>query len=180
MTIVPIFVDLQGFIVNEKFKTKEIAILKHGHVLTHHIFRAPLPWNRLTTSEKARIYWLINNHHQLRWSDGYVNYTLTEELVRHAVCAESFEPNDCIIRVYVKGHEKKIWLTEILGDDVVTDYNLAIENIEDDYEDIGRLETLNVSRAIARCGYHAKNCAMENVFKLYYWWRERYNHLENF
>jgi len=167
MTNVPIFVDLQGFIVNDKFTTKEIAVLRNGKELTHHIFRAPISWDLLTKSEKSRVCWLTSNHHRLNWTDGYVDYKLMKTLVRNAVCAESTGT-----LVYVKGYEKKKWLVEILENDA------TIETIDADYEDIGRLRTLKTSRAF-RCGYHAKNCALENVCKLYDWWSERREQLQD-
>ncbi|KMQ87766.1 hypothetical protein RF55_12865 [Lasius niger] len=164
MTDMLIFVDLQGFIVNDKFTMKEIAVLRNGKELTHHIFRALMSWDLLTKSEKSRACWLTSKHHQLNWTDGDVDYKLMRTLVRNAVCAESL--------VYVKGYEKKKWLAEILENDV------AIETIDADYEDIGRLRTLKASRAF-RCGYHAKNCALENVCKLYDWWSERRDQLRD-
>ena len=169
MTDVPIFVDLQGFIVNDKFLTKEIGVLRNGKELIHHIFHAPMSWDLLTKSEKSCACWLTSNHHQLQWADGHVDYKLMKTLVRKAVCVE---PESIGTLVYVKGCEKKKWLAEILENDA------AIETIDADYEDIGCLRTLKASRAF-RCGYHAKNCALENVCKLYEWWSERRDQLRD-
>ncbi|KMQ82258.1 interstitial collagenase [Lasius niger] len=74
-------------------------------------------------------------------------------LIRNAVCAESIGT-----LIYVKGYEKEKWLVEILENDA------AIETIDADYEDIEFLRNLKPLRAF-RCGYHAKNCALENVCK---------------
>ncbi|XP_071640900.1 uncharacterized protein [Temnothorax longispinosus] len=71
---VPTFVDLQGFLVGMKFVVKEVAVLRKGCVLTHHIFNYPMPWNLLTKSDKSCATWLIRNHHGLRWEDGNVPY----------------------------------------------------------------------------------------------------------
>ncbi|KAL6416355.1 hypothetical protein ACFW04_013533 [Cataglyphis niger] len=170
----PIFVDLQGFIVNEKFVTKEIAVLKSGKEITHHIFRAPMSWNLLTKAEKTQAFWLIANHHQLKWNSGHVNYGSMKKLVRDAVCRGT--SLDFTARVYVKGYEKKKWLIEILEN--IEDRDVIIETIDADFDNIDRLETLNASRAL-HCGYHAKNCALKNVCKLYNWWLERNNGLNN-
>jgi len=51
--LVPIFIDLQGFIVNKKFIVKEMAVLKHEIVLTHNIFTSPVPWKFLTRSDRS-------------------------------------------------------------------------------------------------------------------------------
>jgi len=40
---VPIFVDLQGFLMDGHFVVKEFAALKKGHVLSHYIFICPYP-----------------------------------------------------------------------------------------------------------------------------------------
>ncbi|EFN72050.1 hypothetical protein EAG_15416 [Camponotus floridanus] len=67
----PIFVDLQGFVVNERFVT-EMTILANGRDLTHHgVFRAPMSWNLLTKSEKSQACWLTLNHHEFHWTDGH-------------------------------------------------------------------------------------------------------------
>ncbi|KAL6416886.1 hypothetical protein ACFW04_013109 [Cataglyphis niger] len=84
---------------------------------------------------------------------------------------------DSMVRIYVKGYEKKKWLTKILGN-VTEERDIAIETIDADYEDIGRLETLDASWTL-RCGYHAKSCALENVCKLRDWWLEKRDRLRD-
>ncbi|XP_077255646.1 uncharacterized protein LOC143893806 [Temnothorax americanus] len=79
------FVDLQGFLVGMKFVVKEVAVLRKGCVLTHHIFNYPMPWNLLTKSDKSCATWLIRNHHGLRWEDGNVPYSMVKRLITSAV-----------------------------------------------------------------------------------------------
>ncbi|EFN74296.1 hypothetical protein EAG_02787 [Camponotus floridanus] len=147
----PIFVDLQGFVVNERFVTKEMAILANGRDLTHHVFRAPMLWNLLTHAK---------------------------QIVRDAIyCASRDLESNAAVTIYVKGREKKKWLTDIAGE-VAEQRNLTIETIDVDYEDIGPLRTLATIR-IYRCGYHSKNCALENVCKLHNWWLERRDQLRD-
>jgi len=74
--------------------------------------------------------------------------------------------NDNII-VYVKGHEKREWLQDLLLDEARRVY---VENIEVHYENIESLNKLDVTH-IFRCQKHVKNCALQNVFKIYNWWR---------
>jgi len=174
----PIFIDLQGFVVNERFVTKEVAILANGRDLTHHIFRAPMSWNLLTKSEKSQACWLTLNHHEFHWSDGYVEYRHARQIVRDAIYRASRDlESNATARIYVKGHEKKKWLADIAGE-VAEQYDLAIETIDADYEDIGPLRTLAATRSY-RCAYHAKNCALENVCKLHNWWLERRDQLRD-
>ncbi|KYN36167.1 hypothetical protein ALC56_09480 [Trachymyrmex septentrionalis] len=49
--------------------------------------------------------------------------------------------------VYVKGREKRTWLQESLT-------NLDVTNT-------------------MRCGQHVKNCALQNVLKIYNWWLQK-------
>ncbi|XP_077258527.1 uncharacterized protein LOC143895348 [Temnothorax americanus] len=82
---VPTFVNLQRFLVGMKFVVKEVAVLRKGCVLTHHIFNYPMPWNLLTKSDKSCATWLIRNHHGLRWEDGNVPYSMVKRLITSAV-----------------------------------------------------------------------------------------------
>ncbi|XP_071579757.1 uncharacterized protein [Temnothorax nylanderi] len=82
---VPTFVDLQEFLVGMKFVVKEVAVLRKGCVLSHHIFTYPMPWNLLTKSDKSCATWLIANHHGLRWKDGNVPYSMVKRLITSAV-----------------------------------------------------------------------------------------------
>jgi len=163
--VVPTFVDLQGFIVGKKFIVKEVAVLKQGNVLTHYIFTNSVPWSALTKSERSCVSWLTAYHHGLRWEDGIVQYWKAKHLITTAVYDEN---NDEAI-VYVKGHEKREWLLNIL--DANARNNVIIETMDADYEDIESLKNLDTTNTI-KCGKHVKNCAMQNVFKLYNCWLE--------
>ena len=158
MSDVPIFVDLQGFAFNNNFVVKEVAVLRNGKMLSHYVFREPVPWSLLTKSEKSLVCWLRIHHHGLRWEDGHVPYSQARGLINRDI---GTEPS----LIYVKGLEKKKWLREILDD------NFEIETIEVDYEDIARLKDLDIIGTL-RCGYYMKHCAMQNVCKLYKWWFE--------
>ncbi|KAL6252206.1 hypothetical protein P5V15_009228 [Pogonomyrmex californicus] len=139
MLNVPIFVDLQGFIVREKFIVRGGNIKKKGKKLTYRMFREVIPWNLLTKAEKSKVCWITSNHHGLQWSDSDVAYRLSKPVIRSGVCDRS---RDAPRRVYVKGLEKKKWLEEILGCDVIADHDVIVEIIDADFEDIGRLNTL--------------------------------------
>ena len=81
---VPTFVDLQGFIVSNKFIVKEVAVLR-GNVLAHYIFQNPMPWHLLTRFEQRQALWLMTNHHELEWKDGTVVYNMAKHLITTAV-----------------------------------------------------------------------------------------------
>ncbi|KAL6265856.1 hypothetical protein P5V15_002679 [Pogonomyrmex californicus] len=116
-------------------------------------------------TEKSKACWITSNHHGLQWSDGDVVYRLSKHVIRNGVCDQS---RDTPKRVYIKGLNKKKWLEEILGCDIIADHDMIVEIIDADFEDIGRLSTLDDVRAF-HCERHTKNCAMENVCKLYDW-----------
>ncbi|KAL6264249.1 hypothetical protein P5V15_004337 [Pogonomyrmex californicus] len=132
-----VFVDLQDFTVREKFTVKEVAILRNGKELTHRVFREAIFWNLLTKAEKSRACWVTANHHGLQWSNSDVAYRFSKPVIQNGVCDQS---RDAPRRVYVKGLEKKKWLEEILGGNVIADHDVIVETIDADLENIGASE----------------------------------------
>lgn len=165
--IAPTFVDLQGFIIGRNFVVKEVAILRNGFVLSHYFFASPVPWRALTKSERCQASWLIGHHHGLQWEDGNVPYSFARRLITRAVMGATEEEDGASPIVYVKGHEKREWLADILDDDARND--VIIETLDADYEDITSLNKLDVTNTM-RCEKHLKNCALQNVFKIFNWW----------
>ena len=60
-----------------------------------------------------------------------------------------------------------VWLKNLLNANVRN--NVIIETVDADYEDIESLNNLDTANTM-RCEKHVKNCAMQNVFKLYNDW----------
>jgi len=166
---IPIFVDLQGFLIGRDFTVKEFAALKEGYVLSHYIFECPYPWNILSRSERRQAIWLIENCHGLNWDDGMVPYGMAKSLITKAVMDITATSNKIV--VYIKGHEKREWLRDLLLDEARRVY---VENIEAHYEDIESLNKLDVTHTL-RCQKHVKNCALQNVFKIYNWWHRNHD-----
>jgi len=164
--IVPTFVDLQGFIVGSWFVVKEVAVLKKGSILSHYIFASPYPWDVLTKSERSCASWLIANHHGLQWEAGMIPYMMARHLITSAVIG--VEDDDVLI--YVKGYQKREWLKNMLESDARDD--IIIETLDADYEDVESLNNLDVINTM-RCNKHVKNCALQNVFKIFNWWSQR-------
>lgn len=194
-----IFVDLQGFIVNEKFIVKEFAVLKHNCELTHLVFKQAMDWNLLTKAERSRACWLTANHHGFQWTDGNIDYRKAKKCIQTALfkniklkseTSESNETTNTTIAtttfdittesiIYVKGIQKVQWLKDIIGD-AIKNYNVSIRSIDVDYSDIRKLDFLKKPKPKTQamhCIYHTKYCAMENVMILNYWWLERNNTL---
>jgi len=75
--------------------------------------------------------------------------------------------------VYVKGHEKREWLADIV-DDAMSGY--TIQNLDVIYEDIPTMNKLDPTHSL-RCNKHITNCALQNVFKIFNWWSQRQKEL---
>lgn len=89
-----IFVDLQGFVVDERFKVKEVAVLRRGKELIHHIFGPSVPWNLLESADRSRATWLTHNHHGLRWDEGDVEYRRARSLIERTLRIDRDEVSD--------------------------------------------------------------------------------------
>lgn len=176
--VVPTFVDLQGFVVGKTFIVKEVAILRNGTALSHYTFTSPIPWYLLTRSDKSKAFWLMANHHGLRWADGIINYSRAKSLITAAVVGNMYEKleNDAFRLIYVKGCEKRKWLTNLLDDNLKS--NLIIKTLDADYEDCPSLDKLDADN-ILRCNNHIKHCALQNVLKIFNWWSQRQIKLYN-
>jgi len=92
--------------------------------------------------------------------DGRTGWVLYNE-AKHLITTAVFE-HDAI--VYVKRHEKRTWLWNLLLDNE----RIYIETLNAVYEDMESLTNLDVAN-IMRCGQHVKNCALQNVLKIYNW-----------
>lgn len=163
----PTFVDLQGFILNKRFIVKEAAILRRGYILSHYFFESPVPWSLLLKSERRQASWLTHRHHGLQWEDGNVPYCMAQRLITAAIIGvnEQEEEEESSL-VYVKGLDKREWLVDIM-DDEGSGFN--IETLDAVYEDVPSLNKLDPTYSL-RCVKHTKNCALQNVFKLFNWW----------
>ena len=111
---VPTFVDLQGFIVDERFVVKEVAALQTGTILSHYIFGSSMPQYLLMKSDKSSIRWLVAKHHELRLEDGDVPYSMVKQLITKAVADAIDEEDNVSHIVYVKGLQKRDWLVDFL------------------------------------------------------------------
>jgi len=131
---VPIFVVLQCFLVGRHFVVKEFAALKDGFELSHYIFVCPYLWTLLSKSERHQAMWLIENRHEIQWKNGMVPYCMARSLITKAVMGTTTtdDDDDDDIVVYVKRHEKREWLRDL----VLEREDVYVENIEAHHEDI--------------------------------------------
>jgi len=82
-----------------------------------------------------------------------VPYWMTRSSITKVVMGTTAtEDDDYNIVVYVKGHEKREWLLDLLLDEARED--VYVENIKAHYEDIESLNKLEVTHTL-RCQKHA-------------------------
>jgi len=99
---VPIFVDLQGFLVGRHFVIKEFAALKDEFELPHYIFGSPYPWTLLSKSESHHAMWLIENRHGIHWEDGIPYWMARSLIIKVVMCTMTTDDDDDDIVVNVK------------------------------------------------------------------------------
>jgi len=103
------------------------------------------------------------------WNDSILRRarSLITEVVMGTMTTDD---DDNGIVVYVKGHEKREWLRDLL---LAEARDVYVENIEAHYENIESLNKLDVTHTL-RYQKHVTNCALQNVFKIYNWWHQRH------
>jgi len=82
---VPIFMDLQGFLVGRHFVVKEFAALKDGFELSHYISGCSYLWILLSKSERHQVMWPIKNRYGIQWEDGMIPYWMARSLIKKVV-----------------------------------------------------------------------------------------------
>jgi len=97
----------------------------------------------------------------MEWEAGMIPYSMARHLITSAVVG--IKDNDAL--VYVKGYQKREWLKDMLESDARDD--IIIETLNADYKAL--LNNLDVINTM-RCNKHVKNCALQNVFKIFNWW----------
>lgn len=139
-----VIIDFQGFKNGDTFICKELAFASiDGTLLDHYMFETP-PCIRCYSKDNA---WLTENHHKLRWTDGDVPYYKIVDILQR-IAGETYI-------FFVKGEEKKRWLTQFLPF----------------HPKIDILTTLPSLRSSAYsfqpcCSYFHGCCALQNVIKL--------------
>ena len=153
---VPTFVDLQKFIVNKKFIMKEVTVLKQGIVFTHYIFTSFLvSWKFLTRSERSCVSWLSAYHHAMGGRDG--------PTTRRNAWSWRLHLKMMYAIVYIKERETNVTVELVSGARTHVHRDLGC-NLQ--RHGIFNLDVANTMR----CGQHVKNCALQNVLKIYNWW----------
>lgn len=149
-----IVIDVQGFKTEDNaFIPKEIAIICKKSILVL-LIKPPFPFFKLTKKERKQAGWIERNRGVL-WNEGFISYCDYKYLIL-GFCKNKL--------IYTKGHEKVLWLKDILENDFV--YNLedngcpSLESLAEKYV---------LSNDIQNCIYHSKICAYKNASLLNKW-----------
>lgn len=156
-----ITVDIQGFTIDNQFSPKEIAIYD-GTRIAHYIFKSPKMFNALTQDEKKQVKYLEWNHHCIKYNSGHLDYDSNNIRQQLLDICESGQ-----IRIYVKGHQKKRFLQEV----VLQESSLQSSVV--DMEIVSPPTTFNFTKGLPCCFGHNNQrnkpcvCALKNCYDLY-------------
>lgn len=141
-----IVIDVQGFKVeSNKFVVKEFAAYD-GKKISHYVFKPPFRMDLLPPYLQQQAFWVTDNHHGLRWEDGFVPLHKFSEVIQQVTNAGD--------RVYVKGKEKADYIRKHVSNAIVTEFK----------------EQPAMRQQEPKCFFHLKNpcaCALSNVFYLH-------------
>lgn len=101
-------VDIQGFYIEHSFVPKEITFSCDGINFQHYVLDCIRPMFVLSTEDKRQIYWLERYHHAIRYSQKGIPPADIHGLLK------TFIKNNNVNIIYVKGHLKKQFLSNIL------------------------------------------------------------------
>ena len=102
-------VDMQGFRRSSNlFIVKEFAMfaLEADALPKVYHFLPPCTWQKLLTEEKSTNGWLELSFHGIPWHSGHIPYSDVIRIIQSSL--------KDIYKIYVKGLEKKRWLSEML------------------------------------------------------------------
>lgn len=137
--------DIQGFKISDKdFSPKELAVYD-GKRISHYIFRAPFPFDKLPVHLQNQATWLMHNHHCIHWNEGFTPVFLFPKIIKRLLRDAT--------AVYVKGTEKAKYFKNFTSKTII-EFDLQPS-----------LNTTSPS-----CIYHLHSvciCALSNVYQLY-------------
>lgn len=156
-------IDVQGFNYgNDQHMWREIAIFNtNTETYKHKLVRMPHKLELFNQTTQNHMNWLCNNLHGLEWNtyhyDDYdlISYEELTDFIKEEV------QNDGVI--LVKGIDKKVWLEKFLS-------NQIIDLEENRCPSFKKLKEIFKSYHCNRHYHNNLNCALENVYYLFYWY----------
>lgn len=152
--------DVQGFQFKDSdFVCKEIAILNQATgQLYHHFINLPIPSKWLSEDFRRQVQWTTQNLHGLDWNSFNFSFLPLENITNFI--QEIVQTNT----VFVKGLNKKVWLCNLINNNIVDMDSLGCPNFK-------KLKTVLFPNSL-HCNTHSINnlfCTRENVFLLNNW-----------
>ncbi|KAL1509916.1 hypothetical protein ABEB36_004580 [Hypothenemus hampei] len=144
-------VDVQGYIINNKFTVKELAIYD-GKDVKSFLFKPTVNYHDLNTTDRKTANYLYHNIHGIPYETGDADYSEIQEILGNNLSS--------IDVVFVKGQAKADFLTENFVGWV------DIVNLENDTT--GEVPHLGSTKE--SCDNHKLkycNCSIKNVYVLF-------------
>lgn len=141
-----LYADVQGFFNND-FIPKELSVTYDGVNLFTYLFKPLRSFHCLTSEEKHEVHWLERNHHKLKYSDGHIPIGEARKILQKFPCE----------KVYVKGHQKQIYLQQLFHCEVINverSYGIPLKYESTYHNCVNHLEVDSV-------------CSRVNVINLY-------------
>lgn len=162
-------VDIQGYNLPE-FHPKEISFIS-GQQTAHYLLKPPFPSDTLNHQIQKQIHYLVNYHHGLKYSSGYINYDMLDDILRNHLLSGDVD------MVYVKGHQKRRFLEDKiceLTNSSSSTFTPDVINVEAllDEEENNTIPIPNFIKDIPYCFNHCNYnsvCSLRNCTILFNW-----------
>ncbi|KAK9870122.1 hypothetical protein WA026_006213 [Henosepilachna vigintioctopunctata] len=137
--------------VNNEFIVKELAI-SNGTQIYHFIFKPKTDFSMLSMKDKRTVEYLENNHHGIKYNDGFVDYKELDDIIEKI--------SKDIDIVYVSGYQKYDFLSKLLEGK-----HTEVVNVENQ-----GLSQLKLHRDYPQCMAHKDNfqmCSLVNCKRIW-------------
>lgn len=154
--------DVQGFKgEHNQFIIKELAIIStDGQLYELQLFQPPCTFNELSEIVQQQVHYLEKHFHGLYWKSGFQPYSELHQTLKNLNLSGV---------VYVKGSEKKIFVTQLLSN-----YAVNVVNIEElGCPSLSVLKKHLQPISVKPCVFNHKteNCAYLNVNAVLQWFK---------
>lgn len=154
-------IDVQGFQLDNRFVPKEIALTNDGINIQHFNFESFMPYATLSNDEKNQVRYLQYNYHGINYSAPGLPPSEIGSILNNFII------NNEVSGIYVKGHQKKIFLKKIIS------ATIPIINVEYEFE-CPKFSKCEPPLCDSQCHSMTSNvfCATKNCTDLYNWLSE--------
>ena len=155
---IPVFVDVQGFKVYDRFIVKEVAVLRNDFTQIFYV-KSPILFTNLTYKDRKQVEWLYNKYHGLSWRGGRISFHNLKQYFHTHICKSV---------ILSKGSEKCDWIAkELLSSDnenvVINVESLQCPAFERLYEIYDSISSCTLHRIVE---HREPVCSMKNVMTL--------------